>query len=277
MRTLYLTDLDGTLLNDKGKVDLQSAKVINKLIDEGMLFSIATARSAATVGPLLKNINIKLPVILMNGVFFNNIHDNSTISFYKINENAVAEALKVFEEQDIFPFMYCFNGNGLDVLYKKININANKIFFDARNSLSYKKFAQVEDFHVPKDSYAVYFNIIDGYNVLAPLIAKLEGIDGLNCTFYPDSYTDNWFLEVFSHEASKAMGMKKLMNYCHADRVIVFGDNKNDISMFNAADEAYAVSNAVTELKKIATGIIGSNNDNGVANFLLNKFNNEVQ
>ena len=41
--------------------------------------------------------------------------------------------------------------------------------------------------------------------------------------------------------------------------------------MFKAADEAYAVANAAEELKQAATGIIGSNEEDGVADWLLNR------
>ena len=39
----------------------------------------------------------------------------------------------------------------------------------------------------------------------------------------------------------------------------------NDIPMFQVSDESYAVANAVEELKAIATGVIESNNKDGVA------------
>lgn len=50
---------------------------------------------------------------------------------------------------------------------------------------------------------------------------------------------------------------------------MVFGDGKNDIDMFELADESYAVSNAVPELKEAATGVIASNDEDGVARWLL--------
>lgn len=43
----------------------------------------------------------------------------------------------------------------------------------------------------------------------------------------------------------------------------------NDIPMFEISDEAYAVENAVEELKTFATGIVGSNENGGVANWLM--------
>ena len=55
---------------------------------------------------------------------------------------------------------------------------------------------------------------------------------------------------------------------CGCERVVVFGDSLNDISMFQIADEAYAVANAVEGLKKVATGVIGDNNADGVAKWL---------
>ena len=46
------------------------------------------------------------------------------------------------------------------------------------------------------------------------------------------------------------------------------GDGINDLPMFEIADECYAVSNAVDELKAIATGVIESNNADGIAKWL---------
>ena len=58
----------------------------------------------------------------------------------------------------------------------------------------------------------------------------------------------------------------------NCDKLIVFGDGKNDIDLFQIADESYAVENAVNELKDYATDIIPSNNDDGVAKWLLQHF-----
>ena len=51
--------------------------------------------------------------------------------------------------------------------------------------------------------------------------------------------------------------------------MVVFGDGKNDMDMFEMADECYAVENAAEELKAIATGVIGKNDEDAVARWLL--------
>ena len=45
--------------------------------------------------------------------------------------------------------------------------------------------------------------------------------------------------------------------------------------LFEIADEAYAVENAVDELKAIATGVIEGNNSDGVAKWLCKRFSGE--
>ena len=40
MKTLYISDMDGTLLNDGGKVSRRSVEIINELIKKGMLFTV---------------------------------------------------------------------------------------------------------------------------------------------------------------------------------------------------------------------------------------------
>ena len=52
---------------------------------------------------------------------------------------------------------------------------------------------------------------------------------------------------------------------------MVFGDGLNDLEMFEVADECYAMANAEPELKEVATKIIESNDNDGVARWLAEK------
>ena len=69
-------------------------------------------------------------------------------------------------------------------------------------------------------------------------------------------------------QTSKANAIKQLKALLHCDKLIAFGDGKNDIDMFELADESYAVQNACEDLKQRATAIIESNDDDGVAKWL---------
>ena len=67
MKTLYVSDLDGTLLNSQQQTSTYTNEVIEKLVDRGMLFSYATARSYYSAKPATKGLTAKIPLILYNG------------------------------------------------------------------------------------------------------------------------------------------------------------------------------------------------------------------
>ena len=66
-RTLYVTDLDGTLMRDDKTISNESIGIINDLIGQGMLFTCATARSISSAGRVIKGIRLPLPIIVRNG------------------------------------------------------------------------------------------------------------------------------------------------------------------------------------------------------------------
>ena len=72
--------------------------------------------------------------------------------------------------------------------------------------------------------------------------------------------------------ASKSNAALQLKKLLRRDRLLVFGDGKNDIALFQIADECYAVENAVAELKHIATAVIGGNYADGVAKRLAEQY-----
>ena len=72
--------------------------------------------------------------------------------------------------------------------------------------------------------------------------------------------------------ASKANAIKQLQELLECDRVVAFGDGRNDIDMFELADESYAVQNADEQLKRYATSVISSNDEDGVAHWLEDNY-----
>ena len=69
MKTLYVSDLDGTLLRQDGTISQFTIQTINDLVEKGLLFSYATARSIVTASRVTKGLSNQIPVILYNGAF----------------------------------------------------------------------------------------------------------------------------------------------------------------------------------------------------------------
>ena len=68
-RTLYVSDLDGTLLNKQDRINPKSIRIINDLVERGMTFTYATARSLSSASIVTQGLSAAIPVIVYNGAF----------------------------------------------------------------------------------------------------------------------------------------------------------------------------------------------------------------
>lgn len=272
---LYVSDLDGTLLNSDKEVSDFSKNQLNKLIDEGIQFTVATARTPATAVDILKGINIKLPVAMMNGVLIYDRNKNKYIDIKKIKESAVIEVLDIFKEHKKNCFVYAIKDNYLWVYHKDFTCTMEKNFYEERCHKSLKTFVKVEDYYKTiNGADIINFIIFDKLEIVKPIYEKIKEVDGITVDYYKDLYGDGYYLDAYSSIASKANAIKYLSRYVNQNKLITFGDNVNDIPMFKISDECYATENATETLKELATGVIGSNNDDGVAKFITKRFEN---
>ena len=89
-KTLYVTDLDGTLMhNDKTLSDF-TINTLNKLIDQGMLITYATARTFQSAWEITKDIHFTIPVITRNGTVLANQMLKREIEISRFSEREVS-------------------------------------------------------------------------------------------------------------------------------------------------------------------------------------------
>ncbi len=273
MKTLYISDLDGTLLNNNAEITDNSKKLLNEFLSFGNFFSVATARTGATVIQMLEGVNVNVPVILMNGVASYDIEKGKYVKVHSFSDKAKREFLSAVCAYGSPGFLYCIDDNDLSTFYENTNSPNAEIFINEREKKFGKKFTKVESYMDCIGHSVVYYSYSDTYEKLKPLYEKTKSIEGIRAEFYRDTYhPDFWYFEVCSENASKYNAVLWLKEKYNFDKVVAFGDNLNDIPLFEAADESYAVENAKEDVKKYATAVIGKNTEDAVAQFLNKNF-----
>jgi len=266
-KTLYVSDLDGTLMHKDLKISDFSVKTINALVGKGVAFTYATARSISSAGTITKDLKLKLPVITRNGAV---LADNNT---GKIIEKALFTEKEVEMLKDMLPelpktgFVSCYFGDDMKKVFAGSLHTA-----ELQGYLDYYKddpsVVTVSDLSEMFMGNPGYVTIIGDKDEIEPLYIRTREYNGWECLFQKDIYRDEYWLEIAPRNSTKAKSILKLKEEYGFDKLVVFGDSVNDIPMFKIADEAYAVSNAVDELKALATDIIGSNEEDAVAVYL---------
>lgn len=271
--TLYLADLDGTLLTPAQAVSEYTAEMFNALIARGALLSYATARSLETSSFVTRGIAFRCPVILHNGAVLSDPVTRQPLSVARFLVEEKEEILSAFLHRGLFPITYSFIGgrNRFSYLWERSG-KEQRAFIQTRTG-SAAGSERAREIFTPDgilEGDVFYFACLGEKEELAPVYAALK--ERFRCFFAPDIYLKAQWLEVVKKDVSKAQAALALKERLGAQRLVVFGDAENDIPLFEAADESYAVENAVPALKALATEVIGSNKTDGVAQKLAQLF-----
>ena len=268
---LYISDLDGTLLLPDGSFPEDFKRRLNRLIDMGMRFTIATARNYDSAHPILNGLNLNLPVILFNGVYLTDFNSGSILEYSHFIEKTVVEnMLELALPRGIDPFIYTF-GEKHKLYYQRATNPGSQAYVKSLEGDG--RLNQVNCFEFQEEEKISGFLLIDTHDRLEPIYQSLQEkhFDHLNLYFAEDvSMKGYYWLQSFHQEASKGNMLEALARKLEVplDRTVVFGDYLNDLDMFRIAGRAIAVENALPEVKESAHEIIGSNSQGAVLQYL---------
>lgn len=274
MKTLYVTDLDGTLMRNDVTISAESVRILNQLIDKGVLITYATARSFHSAYDITKDIHFKIPVITRNGTTF---ADNETA---KELETAFfsAEVLDELKEKLPITDKCGFTSVYIDGEMFKLYLDGPRSkefqgYIDYYKSIGDKRLVEVDDSEklFKEKTKTSYITLISSREELLPYYEAVKDSDRWETIFQKDTYRDEYWLEICPKDATKAKAVLKLKEKLKCDRVVVFGDSLNDLPMFEIADEAVSVANAMQEAIEASSLTIGRNEEDAVAKYIESK------
>lgn len=277
-KNLYVSDVDGTLLDNKGQLSENSRKKLNFMLDNGLYFTAASARSAASIKTVLPDLHIKLPIIGYNGGYISDYTSGKHHIVNNLNHEAAIEIISIGSKMNFTPFLSTYNGVKEQVFYEFLpNEGMKWVVEDKRikNDTRMKNTKTLNDHFSHKLMCITFIDKMENLVSLKDAVLIKFG-DILEPHFFHNDYSPGWWwLTLHDGKATKDQGIKSLRENFGLDddfRLTVFGDHKNDIKMFKNADRAIAPSNAVEEVKECADEIIGSNEEDSVVEFIYREF-----
>lgn len=248
---LLISDMDGTLIDDRGQISKENIMAIDYFVKKGGIFTIATGRTMESAGRYLKKLTVNAPIILYNGAKVHDYKKEQTI--YEISlEEAVKEVVKKVRLHD--------NSLGLEIYCEENVYIYNPCRFTERFS---------------KKGYEVYYNIDDIWHknwTKVLILGEEEQLNVLEESFIKTFGSVNLirsgenYLEIIPRETSKGHAMVQLCKSLNIDldNTIAVGDNMNDTEMLMKAGYGFCVENGNKKLRKVVKYICPSNNDNPI-------------
>lgn len=272
MKTLYISDMDGTLLDNQSRLSARSRDLLNEMLRGGLLFTVATARSPMSALPRLEGLALTAPLVLMNGAILHDPQSGKPLHIATFTRELALYCIDTLESQGFCPLLYTHNARGEQrIYYRQLMPGPQSEHVGGRLHENDPRFYQVPSFDAPLGEDCFYVTTMGEREALEP-IAREIGKRGISYHLYYDVYTHGYFLECCPPGVDKGNALRRLRTLLAAERVVAFGDNYNDLALFAAADMALAVANAQSAARSAAHRTIGSNEEDGVVNFIYEEW-----
>ena len=283
MISIIASDMDGTLLNNEMTVSDFNAQAILKAQQQGVHFIVSTGRRYSEAQPLIAAQGITAPLITLNGA---EVFDASgkMLDMVPITKTVARAIFHTLSSQG-----YYFEVVGNDAVYsnskaKRVeqiahlltNLNPDTSFkiavslatarlelMDINYVDNYDELLADPKNHVMK---IITFSQ-EGPAKLKPLSDELLGKhSSIKIT---SSSRSN--IEINNINAQKGIAVERYANMLNTpmSNVMAIGDNNNDVSMLKLAGTSYAMGNATTEVKQLASHLTDTNVNDGVGKAIL--------
>ena len=257
---LFVTDMDGTLLDDDKKLSEKNIQTIRKLKNYGIKFAVATGRHDSMIKSYLKHLDLQVPVISCNGAMVREPFSDQVLVSETLPKEQSLEVIDTCIKEKVDFHIY-----GHDSIFGE-KLSHKMLYYQDLNktlpSEEQTKLVIVPDCKdmVESGSEPLYkFLIITERNNAQPgIFDHLAGISGLTvCQSMPT------FCDVMKAGISKAYALQKLSESLGINRneIVAIGDQFNDIDLIEYAGLGIAVANAEDALKEKADMITNSNNN----------------
>ncbi len=270
---LFVSDLDGTLLGPDARISDFTRRELTRLLDAGLPFTVASARSVVSMQLILGDLPLSLPVIEFNGAFISDLKTGAHRACYPLAPEIVSEVVAHAEREGVPPFISSFDGRQDRLYYTNVRNAGMGWYVENRRAAGDSRLARVPDLTPHLQEQVVCLTLTAERDRLTPLGDWVRSGYGarVQVLLMGNAHSRGWhWLTIHDAKATKANALMTVAADCGValENVTVFGDHVNDIPMFAVAGHAVAMANAEEEAKRHAHEIIGSNEGDSVVKYL---------
>ncbi|MGN0484700.1 MAG: HAD hydrolase family protein [Lachnospiraceae bacterium] len=221
---LFVSGLDDTLLNKNDNMSSYSIVELNRMIDDGALFTISTLRTPASLLEPLQEIRLKLPVIAMDGAVLYDSVEKRYLRAYVISPSMSREIFDLVQKSGLSCYCNVIMDDLLLIYYPKNLDEVNTEMVQKLRRSPYRNYVRRP---LPDGEEVVYFMLLEKKEKLEAFYQSLlqQGYgEKLKMLFYEsEDYPGYWYLKIYNKNASKKHMIKYLTQNLDVKEIMTFG------------------------------------------------------
>lgn len=246
--TLFISGLDDLLLDKKDTLSAFSKVELNRMIDDGMKFTVSTMRTPASIIEPMQEVKLKLPVIAMNGAVLYDTNTHSYIKVYIISKETSQQIIQLIKSEGLNFYSNVIIDDMLVIYYQETEDEVNNELVKKLRSSPYRNYVMRP---LPDDEAVVYFMILDKTEKIISFYQKLKDekiMEHLRIVSYDSlDYQGYSYIKIYNKNATKENMILYLKEYAGIDDVITFGTIKNQYDVYVETED---VNKVVREVRK---------------------------
>ncbi|MCQ2550762.1 MAG: Cof-type HAD-IIB family hydrolase [Clostridia bacterium] len=262
-------DLDGTTLNENGKLSEFTRKAFKLAREKGAHIVVTTGRTFDSLPEEILSLEGLEYIITSNGAHITRLQDKKVIYSNCIHPDSIEELVKIFKAEgysiEAFTGGKAYMEKAEYEFFKNAKESYRSIDYilRTRNPVEYL-FDFVLDRKAEIENINLNFEDLKDKERALPVISRVKDIT------ITSSFVHNW--EIGGATTSKGRALSALADMLEIDpkeELLACGDSPNDISMISLAKVGVCVENGTQETKDAADYVYPSNKDDGVAKAII--------
>lgn len=228
--TLYVCGIDDVLINDDPTVSRYSAVELNRMIDSGLKFTVATVHTPAKVVALLNGVKLELPLIVMDGAAIYDLKRKEYLAAEYLPADVSKAAEQIVLSRGLHPFVNIMYDSTVLIFYGDLVNPAEKDLYDTYRESPYRNYISNRFRHNDDTELILYLTVLDEEKKVKAAAEELINTLGDKVrTRITDSEYDGYkYLKIFSPEATQQNMLEKLKEYTGSSKAITFGSERGD-------------------------------------------------
>lgn len=265
---IVATDMDGTLLDPRGQLDLpRLEKILDKLDHRGVRFVIATGNEVHRMRQLLGHLAERVVLVVANGARI--FENNELIQAQTWDDAMVERALAHFKGRECQDQFVVTAMNGGFVKKGTVFTELDKFMTPEMIEKLYQRMQFVDEFDSKLFGGVLKMSMVVGEERSDSVLQEINDLFDGHVRAVSSGYG---CIDILQDGIHKAWGLEELLKRWNLkpEQIIAFGDSENDIEMLELAGISYAMENAEDRVKEIATEVAPANSQAGVYQVLEN-------
>ena len=226
---LFAAELDDMLSPVSQEMEPYSRVELNRMIDEGLKFTVVTMRTPASLLKPLSDVHMNMPVVVMNGAALYDIKENTYVKAYVISHDTCEKVRGIINSEGINCFTNALCDDSLMIYYDKLENEAEKSIYSTLKRSPHRNYVSRP---APSEDRVIYLMAVDRTDRIEALRRKLEEnaeTSLLKIISYPsDDYKGYSYIKIYNKNASKKNMIEYLVSEYSAGGVVMVGTHDGD-------------------------------------------------